>query len=815
MSYNIFNKNASFQGTAKGESGSVEYLVDTHTDQSIGGTKTFTGPLTSSTGLDFGSGLISGSGNISASFFYGDATNLINAGTITSYTSHATDRLIAGGASSTAIKGLSDVTFTGGKLGVTGQISASLGVSGTTLHGAGGAITALDADNISAGSLSAARLDLDSAGGLENNSDSLRINLSGAASGLSLSSDGITLDVAELASDVVYGDTKTIIVQDGAGDPKKQALSVLEASMTIAGGNITGTAVIPNAALPTTISVAYLSGNVAISGAFFHGDGAGLTGVTSTPTPAGSNTEIQFNDDGAIAADADLTFLTGSNTLATSNLSASVNISGSSLYLQDEIYVGGQAFLDIETNVAANNASFTEITASSTISSSADIYGANFRGNGSTLNNVPMSNYASNLIIFAGSSPNTLNANNALNWDGNQINTTGLSASADVKVGGHITGSGDIVLLGTSNSIIFDTATGTNQGPLITAPTADELVLDGDSYLKLRSDSFVTIQHNTTDKFNFNFSTGKMVTAMVLSSSAAVSASIVDSLTGYKLGDQTVMDANANMTVGTIGAISFSGSSFVSASIVDSLTGYKLGDQTVMDSNANVTCGTIGSQNISIVYDDDVSANALDFGAGAISGSGNISGSAFFGDGSNLQNMPAPTYRYHYLDLRPQQIDNTPGNSDFINIQNGARVNRTDQNSRWVAPASGSIARVVLASSITTITAASTSNKFADSDTPIFFVSKNNSTLGFTDSRMLTMTASLTNMKKIDFTTDDGTVSLNRVIFDIENNQPTITGSNSFDPGDILQFQLLNTTTISNPIASLVFKFTEEGVTYP
>jgi len=76
MSYNIFNKNASFQGTAKGESGSVEYLVDTHTDQSIVGAKTFNGPLTSSTGLDFGAGLISGSGKVSASFFYGDGANL-------------------------------------------------------------------------------------------------------------------------------------------------------------------------------------------------------------------------------------------------------------------------------------------------------------------------------------------------------------------------------------------------------------------------------------------------------------------------------------------------------------------------------------------------------------------------------------------------------------------------------------------------------------------------------------------------------------------------------------------------------------------
>jgi len=52
-----------------------------------------------------------------------------------------------------------------------------------------------------------------------------------------------------------------------------------------------------------------------VSGAFFYGDGSGLTGVTATSAPAGSNTEIQFNADGVTAADADLVWLTGSNTL--------------------------------------------------------------------------------------------------------------------------------------------------------------------------------------------------------------------------------------------------------------------------------------------------------------------------------------------------------------------------------------------------------------------------------------------------------------------------------------------------------------------
>ena len=775
MSYNIFNKNASFQGTAKGESGSVEYLVDIHTDQSIVGAKTFNGPLTSSTGFDFGSGLVSGSGNISASFFYGDATHLTNAGTITSYSNHATDRLLAGGASSTSIKGLSTVTFTGGKLGVTGQISASLGVSGSTLHGNGLAITGLNANNIATGNLSAARLDLGSAGGLEDNSDSLRINLSSSTSGLSLSGDGLALDVATLTSDGTYSDTKTIIVQDGTGNPKKQPLTVLETNMTIAGGNITGTGVIPNAALPTLISVATLSASVMISGAFLEGDGSRLTNVGSTPSPAGANSQIQFNDDAAFAGDADLIFITGSNTLATSNLSASVNISGSSLYLQDEIYVGGQAFLDIETNVAANNASFNEITASSIISSSSDVYGHYFVGNGTRLNNVPMGNYDNSSIVFCDSTDKTITSNSSLQWTGTKLTSLGLSASADVQVGGHITGSGDIVLLGAGNSIIFDKPAG--DGPSIATAGSNEMTLDGDNTLKLRADSYVTIQQNTTDKLNFNFGANKMVTAMVLSSSAAVSASIVDSLTGYKLGDQTVMDVDANITCGTIGGISFSGSSFVSASMVDSLTGYKIGNQAIVDSNANLTVGTIGSQNITIVYDSDVNDFALDFGAGAISGSGNISGSAFYGDGSNLTNPPPPNVRYHYL-----HAINSPGTQkSFLGIMqiNGNTNSAVANYTKFIAPADGQLEYVLL-------TATDANSRPSDGDL-IEFVMVQNEEANTWSRASLQVTGAFDIAYTIKQNNGTGQSSF-RSKLDLRGNSPVVTGSTAFSEGDFLLF---------------------------
>ena len=68
MSYNIFSKNASFKGDI---SGTIENQVNDWDTQTVNGAKTFTN-LTASNGIVFSDGLISGSGTISASFFFGD-----------------------------------------------------------------------------------------------------------------------------------------------------------------------------------------------------------------------------------------------------------------------------------------------------------------------------------------------------------------------------------------------------------------------------------------------------------------------------------------------------------------------------------------------------------------------------------------------------------------------------------------------------------------------------------------------------------------------------------------------------------------------
>jgi hypothetical protein len=416
-----------------------------------------------------------------------------------------------------------------------------------------------------------------------------------------------------------------------SGDTKKITLSALENSLQIGGGNVTGSNSILNSVLPTTISQPIISGSTAISGAFFFGDGAGLTNVSATATPAGSNTQIQFNADGVMAADADLTFLTGSNTLATTN----------------------------------------------------------------------------------------------------------VSASADVQVGGHITGSGDIVLLGAGNSILFDTASGTGTGPEITTAASNEMTIDGDNTVKIQADSFVVIRENTTPKVTFNFATNSMNVEIPLSSSQYVSASIVDSLTGYKLGDQTVIDSDGN----------FSGNN---------------------------------------AWFNEITASSV------ISSSADISASVFHGDGSQLTGIGgSSTTEYHvatnsiiaqaqkkFLPLSP-----SAGGSTMNSRANFTTIFHNNKNFlQWIAPASGSIKNITVnltdVSTLYSIPLTTGGNTVTSKDDIIFILYKNNNDTTITSNFVGHLTASAT------------TLSISSSVgrkFSIPCNTGLFSGSSTFDSGDLLK----------------------------
>ena len=94
------------------------------------------------------SGDISASANISASYFYGDGSNLTNVGggTITALNNQAENRLVSIGSTTTELDGEANLTFDGATLTVTGDLSGSGNISGSAFYGDGSNLTNVGAE---------------------------------------------------------------------------------------------------------------------------------------------------------------------------------------------------------------------------------------------------------------------------------------------------------------------------------------------------------------------------------------------------------------------------------------------------------------------------------------------------------------------------------------------------------------------------------------------------------------------------------------------------------------------------------------------
>ena len=78
----------------------------------------------------------------------------------------------------------------------------------------------------------------------------------------------------------------------------------------------------------------------------FVGDGSGLTNVSATVSPAGSDTHVQFNDGGSLAGESGFTYLKGTNSItAITNITASGDISASSFVNGNSIFESSQLYL--------------------------------------------------------------------------------------------------------------------------------------------------------------------------------------------------------------------------------------------------------------------------------------------------------------------------------------------------------------------------------------------------------------------------------------------------------------------------------------
>tara|TARA_R110000851_G_scaffold319218_1_gene483487 strand:+ start:567 stop:1691 length:1125 start_codon:yes stop_codon:yes gene_type:complete len=335
MAYNILKDDVEFSGV---NLGNIEDMINDHTAQTVGGIKTFSATVTASAG-------------VSASFFYGDASNLTNVpagGPITAYGDATQFRVVVGGAGTTQLSGGVGLNYNGSVLSVTGAISSSLNISGSAFYGSGAGLTGVGAGSLSLGN------------GVENNSGNLQVKLN-SNPGLAVASGGVKVDLSGLTAKASLAGGDQVIIDD-SGTNKRASI--------------------------TSISN-FVDSQI------------------NTPVVAGANTQVQFNNSGDLGASANLTFNSSTNVLATTQITASGNISGSAFYGDGSNLTGiassGYSFFTANFNVIAESDFIGIVTTGSAITASLPSAATFTAGKTFTFKDVSGSCSGSNHIVISAS----------------------------------------------------------------------------------------------------------------------------------------------------------------------------------------------------------------------------------------------------------------------------------------------------------------------------------------------------------------------------------------------------------------------------
>ena len=283
MAYNVLKGNVQFINS---DSGSIESMVDDHSNQTIAGVKTFSTAITSSGFFDSSGG---GSTIVSSPI-----NTLFGAGE---------DRVavFSGSSDLTASSGF---TYNQTVLAVTGNISASLNVSGSGFYGSGVGLTGLPAASIT-GQVNAANISLGN--GLTNVGGAVAV--SGSDTSITIAANGISINGAGNTSGLVVG---------GSGiraDPNR--------ADGVSGGSLAGA---------DEFLIADNDQSNALKKATITNLQTYMQNSLTFRAPAGSDEQIQFNDSSDFGGDNTFLFNSTTKVVSVSGVSASVNVSASQFY---------------------------------------------------------------------------------------------------------------------------------------------------------------------------------------------------------------------------------------------------------------------------------------------------------------------------------------------------------------------------------------------------------------------------------------------------------------------------------------------------
>ena len=278
---------STFHGDGSGLTG-----VTGEWDGTLTGNAIITGNLSASLGLT-GSSLrtattiidsthVSSSLNISGAAFYGDGSTLsgISAGAITTYNTSGDNRVITSVDSST-VQGEASLTFDGSKLSAVGQISASLGVTGSSLETA---TTVINSTHISSS------LNISGANFYGNGAQ-----LTGMSPITSYNTVGDNRVLTSVDSSTIAGEAS--LTFDGS---KLSAVGQISASLGVTGSSVR--------TLNTVIDATHVSSSLNLSASAFYGDGSTLSGIINSYANSGDNRIITSVDSTSVNSEANLTF---------------------------------------------------------------------------------------------------------------------------------------------------------------------------------------------------------------------------------------------------------------------------------------------------------------------------------------------------------------------------------------------------------------------------------------------------------------------------------------------------------------------------
>jgi hypothetical protein len=320
MAYNVLKGNVQFINS---DSGSIESMVDDYSNQTIAGVKTFSGILTASTG-------------ISSSAYFGNGAGLSGLDVAVNTYSNASDNRILTSVNATAIQGESNLTFDGIVLTVTGNVSASVNVSGSGFYGSAVGLTSIPTTQF-VGSISAASLNLGDT--LSNDSGELIVDLSNSA-GLESTATGLKVNPSLAAQKTSPVNADKFVIADSAASNATKYITYENLSTGITSGITTfppngsdGNVQIKNGSaflgpnelnFNTSTNILTVTGKVTASvhvsssqvfATSFHGDGSNLTGLAS-------NVYNSFTANYTVATNHDLMGIVTTGSAITASLAA-------------------------------------------------------------------------------------------------------------------------------------------------------------------------------------------------------------------------------------------------------------------------------------------------------------------------------------------------------------------------------------------------------------------------------------------------------------------------------------------------------------